>query len=236
MAIEHPPVVHNPLFFLDYDGTLAPITDHPMTAYPYPGVRDLLTGLHERYPLWIVTGRHLRDLAVLLGLPLPAIGLHGVQEARIGGEIVSRMPGEARAAVEVLKQTVPEIEGTWVEDKEHTFTVHYRDAVEKAKVRELLGAWLSELPETLHAIWGKDIVEPRPRGIDKGIAVRRIVLKYGRHTPIYIGDDTTDEDAFRELDGDAVTIKVGAGETAARYRLPGPEAVIAYLQEYITLS
>lgn len=227
------PVVRAPIFFLDYDGTLAPITDHPMTAYPYPGVPELLLQLHQQYPLRIVTGRHLRDLAVLLELPLQAIGLHGVQEARIGSAIKSRMPEEARAAVEALQRTVPVIEGAWVEDKEHTFTVHYRDVVEKAAAREMLREWLTDLPDTLHAIWGKDIVEPRPRGIDKGVAVQQIAAEHDKHTPVYIGDDTTDEDAFRVLNGEAITIKVGPGETAARYQLPDPAAVIAYLRQYL---
>lgn len=232
-GIETPPFAVNPIFFLDYDGTLAPLTEHPMSAYPYPDVPALLARLDELHPLWIVTGRHLRDLVVLLGMPLRAIGLHGVQEGRIGGAVTSQMPEEARIAVEALRITVPEIKGTWVEDKEHTFTVHYRGGDGEAATRAVLREWLSELPDSLHAIWGKEIVEPRPIGISKGVTVSRIAAGHGGRTPVYIGDDTTDEDAFKALDGQAVTIKVGQGETAARYRLAGPEEVVTYLRQYL---
>jgi len=85
MSLRYPPVPVSPLLFLDYDGTLAPIVDDPMQAFPHPEVPDLLRELDKKYPLWIVTGRNLNDLSVLLGVPLQGIGLHGAQEGRIGG-------------------------------------------------------------------------------------------------------------------------------------------------------
>ena len=230
---DTPPIVKNPLFFLDYDGTLAPIVDDPMSAFPHTEAPGLLEQLTARYPLWIITGRHLRDLAVLLDMPLRAIGLHGAQEGTIGGAHESLIPEGAQTALSARRRTVPDLEGLRVEEKEHTFAVHYRAVKEKAKVRARLRAWTDDLPEELDAIWGKDVLELRPRGLDKGVAVRRIAEDFPNHTPVYLGDDVTDEDAFAALAEDAVTVKVGEGDTRARFRLGDVEAVVAYLKQYV---
>ena len=63
--------------------------------------------------------------------------------------------------------------------------------------------------------------------------MRRIAAEHPDHTPVYLGDDVTDEDAFAALDAPAVTVKVGAGETRARYRLPDVDAVVAYLAGFL---
>lgn len=227
------PVVEFPLFFLDYDGTLSEICDDPMQAFPHPAVPDLLPQLMDRAPLWIITGRHLRDLAQLLPLSVHAVGLHGVQEGIVGGVYEAKMPEAARLAILQMKNTLPEIEGVWVEDKEHAFAVHYRGAKDIPMIEAALNRWLADTPDELVIIHGKNVVELRPEGISKGHAVSRISAAHQHLQPIYIGDDTTDEEAFKALGDHAVTIKVGEGETAARYRLPDVPSVVAYLQLYV---
>ncbi len=228
-----PPVVDAPVFFLDYDGTLSEICDDPMQAFPHPAVPELLPRLMARAPLWIITGRHLRDLGKLLPLTVQAVGLHGVQEGFSGGEYKATMPEAARQAILEMKNTVPQMEEIRVEDKEHAFAVHYRGAKKVADVKASLSQWLLNTPDELVVIHGKDVVELRPEGISKGHAVSRIAKAHQQHQPVYIGDDTTDEEAFKALGQNAVTIKVGDGETAARYRLPNVASVIAYLQKYV---
>ena len=229
-----PPVVDNPLFFLDYDGTLAPIVDNPAEAFPHSDVPALLAELERRYPLWIITGRHLDHVAALMPDVRPrGIGLHGTQEGQLGGEIQSLMSGEAQDGIERLRRTVPERPDVRVEEKGTTFAVHYRHATDKDAAREALRTWLGAMPGSLAAIWGKDVVELRPEGLSKGVAVRRIAEDFPDRTPLYLGDDVTDEDAFKALGHDAVTVKVGEGETVARYRLPDVEAVVAYLKRYV---
>nr|WP_243665268.1 trehalose-phosphatase [Rhodothermus marinus] len=78
------------------------------------------------------------------------------------------------------------------------------------------------------------MIELRPRDVHKGTAVRAVAAQWPDRTPVYIGDDTTDEDAFRALADRGLTIKVGDGATAARYRLPDESAVVAYLRQYLT--
>lgn len=233
MKETHLPVVENPLFFLDYDGTLAPIVEDPMAAYPHAEAEALLEGLEARYPVWIVTGRHLRDLGVLLGKPLQAIGLHGAQEGTIGGELQSLIPEHAQAALARLRRSVPDEAGVRLEEKGPTFAIHYRGVADEALFRRRFERWLADLPEDLEAIWGKKVLELRAKGLSKGTAVRRLAEAHPDHTPVYLGDDVTDEDAFRALPEDAVTVKVGGGDTVARYRLDDVEAVMRYLKEYV---
>ncbi len=231
-----PPVVDDPLFFLDYDGTLAPIVDDPEAAVPHPDVPGLLRRLDERYPLWIVTGRDLRALASFLDRPLRAIGLHGAQEGVIGEEVRRLMPDDVAQALQRLRQSVPAVEGLQVEDKDQAFAVHYREVEDEGEVQDRLSAWLDAMPEMLDAIWGKKVVELRPDGLTKGTAVRRIAKEHPTCTPVYLGDDTTDEDAFaalQDLDRETVTVRIGDEETRAAYRLAGPDAVVAYLQRYV---
>lgn len=233
MSLILPPVPVSPILFLDYDGTLAPIVDDPMQAFPHPEVPELLHQLDKKYPLWIVTGRNLNDLSVLLGLPLKGIGLHGAQAGRIGGPTEYLVPEEAIQALKSLRENVPHLSGIRVEDKGITFAVHYRTAADPFAARNALEIWASELPEELEAIRGKMVIELRPGGIDKGKAVRRIVDRYPSHTPVYLGDDATDEDAFRALSDEAITIKIGKTLGAARYLLSGVDEVVDYLKRFI---
>ncbi len=231
-----PPVVENPLFFLDYDGTLAPIVDDPNAAVPHPDAPDVLHQLDARYPLWIVTGRDLQALSSFLDWPYNAIGLHGAQEGVVGRETNTLMSDAAAEALRRLRQTVPSIDGLRIEEKDQSFAVHYRDVADEDETRTQLGQWLADLPEGLDAIWGKKVVELRPEGLTKGTAVRRIVEAHPDHIPVYLGDDVTDEDAFaalQDMDREAVTVKVGDGETQADARLDGPDAVMAYLRGYL---
>jgi len=82
-------------------------------------------------------------------------------------------------------------------------------------------------------ISGKDVVELRPAHLHKGTAVQAVAAQHPSRTPLYLGDDVTDEDAFQALPAEAITVKVGEGETAARFRLPDVPAVVAYLQRYL---
>jgi len=231
-----PPVVENPLFFLDYDGTLAPIVNDPGAAVPHPEAPALLRTLDARHPLWIVTGRDLQALSSFLDRPYSAIGLHGAQEGTVGRDAHTLMSDAAAEALHRLRESVPAVEGLQVEEKDQSFAVHYREAADEETARRQLRNWLADLPDVLDAIWGKKVVELRPDGLTKGTAVRRIADQHPRRVPVYLGDDVTDEDAFaalQNMDREAVTIKVGEGETQADARLLGPDAVMDYLHRYV---
>ncbi|WP_094549681.1 trehalose-phosphatase [Rubricoccus marinus] len=235
--IPHP---NRPLLFLDYDGTLSPIVDDPAQARPHPDVPALLASLAERHRVVIVSGRGIAKLTHFLpGVRVQAVGLHGAEEGALGEEPAPSAALQAVAEpLAALKASVPALEGVMVEDKGATFAVHYRNARDEAAAHEALRAWASDVPEGLHAVWGKKVLELRPRDLSKGTAVVRIAAENPALTPVYIGDDTTDEDAFQALDASSgerepVTVKVGEGETAARYRVPGVDDVVTYLRGFL---
>jgi trehalose 6-phosphate phosphatase len=175
--MSKPPVVSDPLFFLDYDGTLAPIVEDPLRAFPHPDVPEILEGLSERYPLWIVTGRYMQDLSLFLDRPYPAIGLHGMQEGTVGGRTSELIDDEARDALESMRSSVPDLGGLNVEAKGPTFAVHYRNVHDESVAIYALQAWASKLPDVLEVIHGKKVFEVRPRGVNKGVAVRKLLSK-----------------------------------------------------------
>lgn len=227
--------VENPLFLLDYDGTLAPIAPRPEEALPHPEALELLKALMVRYPLYVITGRRVEDLARLLPLPgLRVVGGHGLEEGEVGGESHPLFPVDLGP----LRRVLPSCPGVWVEDKGFALAFHYRGAEDEERVRACLEGWLAAHEELLRALGlealpGKKVLELKPKGVDKGQAVLRLLKRHPGRTPIYIGDDTTDEAAFQALKGRGLTFKVGEGPTAAQGRLKDVEEVIAYLKTYL---
>ncbi len=78
-------------------------------------------------------------------------------------------------------------------------------------VEETLRAWILDIPEGIEALWGKKVLELRPIGFGKGKSVLQLAARHPECIPLYIGDDTTDEEAFTALNPEAVTIEGGRG-------------------------
>lgn len=229
----NPPVADDPLLILDYDGTLAEVTDRPHQATPHDAVPALLARLDARYPLAILTGRQVEDVGSLLDVPgLRVIGVHGIESGTIGGNVASLVPEHVAVELEELRDTWPDVDGLQVEDKTAAIALHYRNAPDREGAKSALKAWAEDVPDVLEALWGKMVLEIRPRGYDKGEATRTLMREHPEKTPVVIGDDTTDEEAFAAVSS-GITIKVGPGDTAARHRLPDVDAVVAYLRRYL---
>ncbi|GAB5536876.1 MAG: trehalose-phosphatase [Rubricoccaceae bacterium] len=226
-----------PLLFLDYDGTLAPIVDDPAKATPHPDVPGLLARLTDQHPVVIVTGRDLASLSRLLtGVRVRAVGLHGAETGWSDGAVDARAAESFVDELARLRAEVPQLEGVLVEDKGTAFAVHYRHAPDAEAARAALETWARSVPDGLTAIWGKKVVELRAEDVSKGTAVAALAAEHPGRTPVYLGDDVTDEDAFEALHRlrqPGVTIKVGEGETVAAHRLPDPDAVVAYLRGFM---
>jgi trehalose 6-phosphate synthase/phosphatase len=231
--------------FLDYDGTLAPLTDHPSKARLSAPIRRALAACAARADtdVSVISGRSLEDVRALVKLDsLTYAGNHGLEMAGPGvGHFVhedlvhyGRRSEELAAALEALA-----VDGAWIEHKGPTLTFHYRAAPESRR-RGLA----EEAAQIIHragyqARPAHCAVEARPPiGWDKGRAVLHILRAcYGpawseNVRVIYVGDDHTDEDAFRFLSGLASTFRVGSTEdtTAATRRLPDVNAVLALLE------
>jgi len=232
-----------PAVFLDYDGTLTPIVARPDLAILSDGMRAAVRRLAGLCTVAVVSGRDRADVERLVGLDqLVYAGSHGFDIAgpdglRIEHEKGADFTAAVRRAAGRLNEALAPIEGALVEPKRFAVAVHYRQVADAdlPTVEAAVDRVLEEVTE-LRKTHGKKVFELRPRfDWDKGRAVRWLLeaLKLDRPEvlPFYLGDDTTDEDAFRALAGRGIGIFVGSPDasTAAAYRLEDPEAVRRFL-------
>lgn len=226
-----PERVPSPLFLLDYDGTLAEIVADPERAFPHPEVPGLLAALHTRYPLYLISGRSVASLSALLTVPgLRVVGVHGMEEGRLGERATPLVAAGDLDALAAVRAHLPPLAGLNVEDKGLAIALHYRGAPEESVTA--LRTWAETAPPSLDRLWGKGVLELRPHGYSKGRAAARLAAAHPDATPLFIGDDTTDEEAFAAIP-QGLTIKVGEGDTQAQARLPDVGAVVAYLHGYL---
>lgn len=113
--------------------------------------------------------------------------------------------------------------------------VHVRQVADPVAAATLLTDARSRADSSLTLKPGKDVLELAVTDADKGSALRRLAGELGAVATLYLGDDLTDEDAFRALGADDVTVKVGAGETAARHRVEDTAGALAVLAELADL-
>jgi trehalose 6-phosphate phosphatase len=229
--------------FLDYDGTLTPIVERPDLAVLSEDMRATLKVLAEQCTVVIVSGRERHDVERLVGLDtIIYAGSHGFDISGPEGteiqheEGASYVPTIAQAADELEHQLAP-VEGVIIENKVYALAVHYRlvRADEVGHVEHVVDGVLERHP-SLRKTGGKKVFELRP-GVDwhKGKAVLWLLDALGLDgpdvTPIYLGDDLTDEDAFAALKGRGIGILVSdaPAPTAADYRLRDPGEVHIFL-------
>jgi alpha,alpha-trehalase len=232
-----------PAVFLDYDGTLTPIVSRPQDAVLGDAMRATLQRLAGLCAVAIVSGRDLADVRDLVGLQdLWYAGSHGFDIAGPAGERAEYQEGlrflpALDAAEQELCDRLAAVQGCLVERKHFSIATHYRlvapDQVQTVKqtVRNI-----HDHHSGLRLKGGKKVLELQPNvDWDKGKALRWLMqvqkLDAAHFVPIYIGDDVTDEDAFRELADDGVGILVAQEDaiTRASYRLDDPDAVQDFL-------
>ena len=231
--------------FLDYDGTLTPIVSHPEDAWLSESMRQTLGSLVARVPVAILSGRDLDDVrGRVLVDGIVYAGSHGFDIAGAGGlrrELGASYLPVLDAAEMELREALDEISGAQLERKHFSVAAHYRnvsehDAFKVALAVDAVAAGHREL----RRINGKKVYELLP-DIDwnKGKAVLWLLdtleLERGKAFPIFIGDDRTDEDAFRALEERGVGILVSEQPqvTAASYWLNNPEEVERFLRALI---
>lgn len=229
------------LLITDYDGTLAPFRVERQEALPAEGVRDLLERLCAQggTRLAVVSGRPVAELDRLLGgLPIRMAGEHGWEARAAGGRLVQYpIPIDSLNALRRAAEAAAAEEwGARVETKRASLVLHTRglEAPEAARI-EAAGArlWASAIRTRALRLYGaRGGIELRVPGRHKGTAVRELLAESPPGTlPIYIGDDSTDEDAFavvREA-GFGVLVCDEARPSLARGRLPSIEDVATFL-------
>ena len=226
---------------LDFDGVLAPLVDDPSASRPLPESSLALRRLVETTDVALVSGRALADLRALSGAPEAAVlvGGHGTQsslDGQDGGQVLTAEEAALleRVAAE-LERVAADREGVFVERKPMSAVLHTRRADRLAAVeatREAVtgaGSWAG-----VYCLRGKEVVEVAVVPLGKGAGLLRLRDRLAAAGPdveavLYAGDDVTDEDAFRALSPRDVTVKVGPGETAARFRVADPQEVAVLL-------
>jgi len=231
--------------FLDYDGTLTPIVPRPELAVISEEMRATLKRLVRLCTVAIISGRDRPDVAEKVGVrDLVYAGSHGFDIAGPEGTRIARAEGEAdrdelRAAARELREALASVDGAIVEEKAFGVAVHYRQVPESEapRVEQAVDAAQERHPG-LKRTAGKKVHEFRP-GVDwdKGKALLWLLdaleLSADDTLPLYLGDDVTDEDAFKALAGRGIGIRIGddGGRTHARYCLPDVAAVQCFLEE-----
>lgn len=210
-----------PAVFLDYDGVLTPIVDRPQDAVMSEDMREAVQALAQRCVVCVVSGRDRSVVQQLMGVDtLVVAGSHGFdiwspQQGAITLDAATGFEHLISETTDRLRAEVESIPGAVVEPKRASVAVHYRlaDPEHHAKVTGLVNKLLQESAE-LKVTPGKMVYELQPK-IDwnKGKAVLHLLKMLDLDTddvvPLYIGDDITDEDAFRALAGRGIGIIVG---------------------------
>jgi len=224
--------------FLDVDGTLIELTDSPLSTFADSELKTLLGAVAERLggAVALVSGRGIAYLDALFDpLRLPAAGLHGVERRKAtgvmhGASFTDRQLDPARNAVQELVAAHP---GTSLEDKGRTIAVHFRMAPQfEAAVRRALIDIVKPLGSNYHIQEGNRVFEIKPRGFTKATAIKAFMAEppFSGRTPVFIGDDLTDQDGFRLVEEqDGLSIAVG-DRVHAQYRLENAAAVRTWLE------
>lgn len=230
---------------LDYDGTLAPFTTRRMEACPLSGTVEIITGIRDKTggSLAVISGRPLSEVLELLGdLQIILVGGHGREFRFPDKTMVIKKPNslQTEGLDLAMARCITEGLAPCLEIKYASIAVHTRGLSQK-EARYIEEYVMAEL---YHIAWMHDLelrkfnggVELRCLGIDKGEALRTLISFLDDNTfCVYIGDDETDEDAFRVVRGHGVGIKVGetGNNTDAQGFLQDIDAVQQFLTSWL---
>ena len=238
------------ILLLDYDGTLVPIKKKPSLAVLSASTHKLLKTLaaHSNFSVIIVTGRSSPDIKKLIGIKnIIYASNHGFQ---ISGNRIKWIHPGAKRNLSILKKislllnkALKSFPATFVEDKRLTLSVHFRN--EKNNfipfLKNIVAKSIQPFQENIIKTTGKKVIEIRPNiNWNKGKAVLKILAilqhRKNKNSVICLGDDKTDEDAFRALRNKAITVHIGSKRnTKAHYYLQNTKQVKIFL-EMIILS
>ena len=222
------------LLAFDYDGTLAPMSSDPSASRMRPETAELLRSLAHAAPVAVITGRSVHDVrARLEEIPMLAvIGNHGAEPSpfarRAAREVAAWLP-----MLDALVATLPDVV---VENKRLSVSVHYWHAADPGAVIAALEALVPTLPHRVTVVHGIGLLDLVPHGApDKGSAMVTLVKKHGLPGAVFVGDELTDEAAFRRLtDSAGLGVRVGRWSgTAASHHIESQMDIDALLTELL---
>lgn len=232
-------------WFFDVDGTLLEIASSPSRVVVNDELAPAIVRLNDLSggAVSLITGRSIQDIDTILDLPeITIAGQHGLELRRPNGEIMSHEFNDIafRDICDRLNETVAKHPGLILELKGMSVALHYRLAPR-------LAGYVHRLMRDLHTKHapdfvlqkGKRVVELKPAGTNKGQVIRQLMRSepFKGRTPVFIGDDLTDElgfEAVNEMGGHS--IKVGNGPTAAQFQLPTVSDVRKWLFAAVNLG
>ncbi len=229
-------------FFLDIDGTLLELAERPDMVRVDAALVSLLGGLQQAAggALALISGRSVTDVDALFApLEVPVAGQHGIERRDAAGRVhrhAFQLEPLRRAAAR-LQGFAAAHPGLLFEDKGNSLALHYRQAPQLADAaRAEAAAAAAELGDEFELQGGKMVFEVKPGGRDKGSVIEEFMQEapFRGRAPVFVGDDLTDEYGFgvvNRMGGHA--IKVGAGRSAARWRLADAQAVRAWLGAWV---
>jgi trehalose 6-phosphate phosphatase len=239
--------------FLDYDGTLVPFKEKPTQVTTLEKTKKVLRQLQKNpaVTISIVTGRTLNDIKKRVDLRgVSYIALHGLQmQLADGSRFNWKLAEHARSPLKAIQRSMNRElkgeKGAFLEDKNFTIVLHYRLLPQKripiVKEKFITMVHKYDPEKILEVISGAKIVEARPKGWNKGKAIERFLTNSTEKSStliMYIGDDITDEDAFRVIGKRGITIHVrnqSRRKTVAQYWVNNPDEVYRFLQSLARL-
>jgi trehalose-phosphatase len=237
------------LLFVDYDGTLAPFQTERNRAYPYPGVanvlQEILRGGQTR--VVVISGREAEEIPPLLNIhPRPEVwGCHGLQCLRTDGTLETLRIEERtiRGLSEARRWLDDQQLRSVAEFKTGSVAVHWRGLseadAEELRARATVGWCPIAEQNGLNLLEFDGGLEILAREANKGDAVRSLLSEAGSATPAaYLGDDSTDESAFRAIEGCGLSVLVRPQwrQTAAQIWLEPPEELLEFLDSWLQAS
>jgi trehalose 6-phosphate synthase/phosphatase len=230
------------LLLLDYDGTLVPFHNKPEEAFPDGELLNILGNLasDRKNNIAIISGRDRVTLENWLGhLPVELVGEHGAWDKEPGKKwqsIEGLSAGWKKEVNNIFINYSDDAPGSFIEEKTYSTAWHYRNAEgctgEKAAAAIIRDLKSKLKNQELDIIDGNKVVEVKSSLVNKGNAALRLLAKQDYDFVIAIGDDRTDEDMFKALPADTITIKVGANISAADYWQKSVTEVRALLERF----
>lgn len=230
------------LILLDYDGTLSPFVRKPEDAVPSEQLLELIRRMSadKRNKVVINSGRNHQILDKwFAGLPIDFAAEHGVFYKDDGvwhRNIMEEIVWDEEI-LDIIQHTIDKTPRSHLEQKDAALVWHYRNVdvwLAELRAQQLVNALIGPCARlNLQIVPGNKIVEIKPPDYNKGSEVFRRLEKNAYDFVLAIGDDTTDEDMFRALPTDGISIKVGSFSPAAKYRIPLQSSVIPFLSKLI---
>jgi trehalose 6-phosphate phosphatase len=232
-------------FFFDFDGTLVEIAPTPDGVLVPQTLIESLAELRRlsKGAVAVISGRGIDGIDGYLGMPdLPVAGLHGAERRDASGDIVRIGFGDERLLrmERVLADVVKAHPGMLLEIKGAALALHYRNApLAEPVAREATQRLVAEHADAYTLQPGKMVYEIKPKNVDKGRALTAFLDEppFAGRMPVFAGDDLTDEKGFAVVNAcGGLSVKVGAGETAAQARVESVGAFLAWLSSIVAAA